>query len=86
MIVTTNNGTEVELTEDEEKVVRAINRLGKMNFGRICMFGASGTLHLRIYDKVLNLNGDYSATFDEFASIPCDGGDGGDDFNAYKAQ
>lgn len=74
-----DNGTEVELTEEEAKVVRAIQRLDKMKFGRVLLFGASGSLHVRIFDAELGLKGDADATI-MITNIPCDGGDGGDRF------
>ena len=68
--VTDNNNREFELTEEEEKVVRAIERLEKMEFGRLELFG-SGRLSIRI-------NGGWSENDFQLTNIPCDGGDGGD--------
>lgn len=79
MKIVCNNGTEVELTEDEEKVLRALRRLEKLDFGRLLLFGASGTASLRVVDSELGLKGDNDSEI-EYFNIPCDGGDGGDNF------
>jgi len=63
-------GREFELTEKEEKVMRAIDRLDKMDFGRIELF-ANGKLNLRI-------NGSWYENDFASTSISCEGGDGGD--------
>lgn len=63
-------GREFELTEAEEKVVRAIERLEKMDFGRLKLFG-SGKLDIRI-------NGSWYENSFQGTSISCEGGDGGD--------
>ena len=63
-------GRHFELTEQEEKVVRAIERLEKMDFGRIELFG-NGKLDLRI-------NGSWYENSFQGTSISCEGGDGGD--------
>lgn len=69
-IVIDNKGDEYQLTENEEKVVRALERLEKLDFGRIELFG-SGKLGLRI-------NGGWYENEFSRLNIPCDGGDGGD--------
>lgn len=69
-IVTDTEGREFELTEKEEKVVRAIERLEKMDFGRIELF-ANGKLSMRI-------NGSWYENEFASTSIYCEGGDGGD--------
>jgi hypothetical protein len=63
-------GREFELTEQEEKYVRAIERLEKMDSGRIELFG-NGKLDLRI-------NGSWHEHSFQGTSISCEGGDGGD--------
>lgn len=68
----TADGREVYLTDDELKVVRALRRLNKMNFGRLMLFAGSGGLSIRFdggwqRDSIVSL-----------IKIPCDGGDGGD--------
>lgn len=68
--VTDTAGREFELTESEEKFVRALERLEKMDQGRIHLF-ANGRINLRI-------NGwEYENDFG-VVSVSCDGGDGGD--------
>ena len=61
---------EFELTVAEEKVMRAIERLDKMDFGRIELFG-SGLMSVRI-------NGGWYENEIAGTNIRCDGGDGGD--------
>ena len=68
--VTDNRGREFELTIAEEKVIRAIERLDKMDFGRIELFG-SGQMSIRI-------NGGWNENEIAGTNIKCDGGDGGD--------
>jgi hypothetical protein len=68
--VTDTEGREFKLTIAEEKVLRAIERLEKMNFGRIELFG-SGHLSVRI-------NGGWYENSIMSTNIKCDGGDGGD--------
>ena len=68
--VTDNSGRDFELTKEEEKVVRAIERLEKMDFGRLELFG-HGQLSIRI-------NGNWSENDFLITDIKCDGGDGGD--------
>lgn len=63
-------GREFHLTEEEEKVVRSIERLERMNFGRIKLFG-DGKLDLRI-------NGHWHENSFQSTSIDCEGGDGAD--------
>jgi hypothetical protein len=67
-----NDGNEFQLTQDEEKFVRAIERLEKMSTGRVKLF-ANGFLSIRINDTWYQ---------NEFAgtNIRCEGGDGGDRF------
>ena len=65
---------EFVLTEDEEKYVRALERLSKMDAGRIELFG-SGMLSVRI-------DGCWSGdNIDGFVKVRvgCEGGDGGDE-------
>ncbi|CAK7042360.1 MAG: hypothetical protein PEPC_01805 [Peptostreptococcus russellii] len=71
-IVTNNNGENFELTEMEEKYMRAIERLEKMPSGRLYLFG-NGKLSIRINEQWYK---------DEIylTSIFCEGGDGGDDY------
>ena len=69
-IVTDAQGREFELTEAEERFVRAVENLEKLNSGRIEMF-ASGRVNLRI-------NGGWHENSFLNTSIRCEGGDGGD--------
>lgn len=71
--VKTHRGEWFTLTEEEEKYVRALERLSKMNPGRIELMG-NGTLSVRINGCWHNDNIDGSV--DTF--IKCEGGDGGD--------
>lgn len=71
--VTNGKGEDFLLTPDEEKYIRALERLSKMKRGRIRLF-ANGVLSVRIND---------SWSEDEIdgyvnQSILCEGGDGGD--------
>jgi hypothetical protein len=52
MIVTTIRGEQFELTKDEELYCKALKRLEKYKNkqGRLMLFGASGTLSIRIND------------------------------------
>lgn len=61
------------LTEDEERYVRALERLSKMNPGRICLM-ANGTVSVRINDACPEDNIDSCCN----VNISCEGGDGGD--------
>jgi hypothetical protein len=65
-----SDGNEFTLTEDEERFVRAIERIEKMNTGRLFLFG-DGHLSIRINDYWYQ---------NEIIStdIFCEGGDGGD--------
>ena len=71
--VTTHQGKDFKLTEDEEKFVRALERLSKMPMGRLELM-ASGTLSVRI-DGLWHAN-----NIDGYIKgmIFCEGGDGGD--------
>lgn len=68
--VTDNDGNEFELTIEEEKFVRAIEKLEKMRSGRLSLF-ASGSIDIRI-------NGTWYQNQIITTSIFCEGGDGGD--------
>lgn len=68
--VTDNDGNEFELTIEEEKFVRALERLERMDAGRLDLF-ANGRLSIRI-------NGNWANNEIIGTSISCDGGDGGD--------
>ena len=61
-----------ELTDNEEKFLKAIKRLEKMHPGRLYLFG-NGMMSVRI-NGLGAQNTIYSST------IQCDGGDGGDVF------
>ena len=63
------------LTEDEERYLRALERLRKMNPGRICLM-ANGRVSVRINEQWHDDNIDAYCSVD----IPCEGGDGGDNF------
>ena len=69
-IVIDTEGREFQLTIEEEKVIRAIKRLEKMDFGRLELFG-NGYLSVRI-------NGGWYENDIMDTNIKCDGGDGGD--------
>ncbi len=71
--VTTLRGDDFTLTEDEEKYLRALERISKMNPGRIELI-ANGTIDVRI-------NGEWadSSFYNHKVKIRCEGGDGGDD-------
>ena len=69
-IVTDTQGREFELTEVEERFVRSIEILEKLDSGRIEMF-ANGRIDLRI-------NGGWYENSFLNTSIRCEGGDGGD--------
>lgn len=73
--VVNNKGERFILTEEEEKYVRALERLSKMEEGRVRLF-ANGKISVRIND------GWYDDNIDAFVkvNIDCDGGDGGDNF------
>lgn len=60
-------GREFQLTIEEEKVIRVIERLDKMDFGRLELFG-SGSLSIRI-------NGGWYENDIMGTNIKCDGGD-----------
>ena len=70
--VTDTSGRELELTKDEEKVIRTLYRLNKMDFGRLMIFAGNGMLSARLN------GGFYEHEILTFGNIPCDGGDGGD--------
>lgn len=71
--VKTFRGEWFTLTEDEEKYVRALERLSKMNPGRIELM-ANGLLSVRINGGWHDDNIDGSVN----TYIRCEGGDGGD--------
>jgi putative component of toxin-antitoxin plasmid stabilization module len=70
MIVKDVSNREFQLTREEIRVLRALDRLQKMNFGRLRLF-ANGIIDVRI-------NGRRSENLIATTSILCDGGDGGD--------
>jgi hypothetical protein len=68
---------EIELTDEEEKAIRALRRLGKKWPKSLLIFGGSQAgLSIRKIDE----NGDYfhQTEVASIAGIPNDGGDGGD--------
>ncbi len=71
--VYTHRGEEFELTEDEEKYLRALERISKMHPGRLKLM-ANGSLSVRINDYWHddNIDGSHNVI------INCEGGDGGD--------
>lgn len=72
-IVYTHRGEEFELTEVEEKYLRALERISKMDSGRLKLM-ANGTISVRINDYWHddNIDGSHKVW------IICEGGDGGD--------
>ncbi len=66
-------GKPFQLSEEEEKYVRSLERLSKMPMGRLMLF-ANGTISIRICGNWHDDNIDGSCNI----QIPCDGGDGGD--------
>ena len=71
--VTNQLGETFELTEDEEKFLRALERISKLDTGRLNLF-ANGTISVRINDNWQENNIDASHQ----VYIKCEGGDGGD--------
>ena len=71
--VTNYKGEEFLLTEKEEQYIRALERLSKLNAGRICLM-ANGTISVRIIDTWADDAIDHDVNVD----ISCEGGDGGD--------
>lgn len=71
--VINHKGEEFQLTESEEKFLRALERLSKINPGRLKLM-ASGTLSVRINDYWHDDNIDGSHNVE----LICEGGDGGD--------
>lgn len=72
--VENERGKEFVLTENEEKYVRAIERLARMDTGRIELFG-SGDLSVRIDGCWSGDNIDLYVK----GRVICEGGDGGDE-------
>lgn len=73
--VSNRKGEDFVLTEDEERYVRALERLSKMNPGRICLM-ANGRVSVRMNEQWHDDNIDAYCS----VNIPCEGGDGGDNF------
>lgn len=71
--VITRRGDEYILTEEEEKYARALERLSKMDAGRIRLF-ANGIISVRFIDEWQDDSIDGSVS----VFIKCEGGDGGD--------
>jgi hypothetical protein len=71
--VINQRGEQYNLSETEERYLRALERLGKMDSGRLRLM-ANGTISIRINGNWHDNNIDGSHT----ATIYCDGGDGGD--------
>ncbi len=71
--VLTHDGEEFVLTENEEKFIRALERLSKQNAGRLNLI-ANGTISIRIngYWHKHNIDAFHQV------NILCEGGDGGD--------
>ena len=72
--VTNRKGEDFQLTENEEKFIRALERLSKIRNGRIRLM-ANGSLLVRINDNWKDDSIDYGINI----NISCEGGDGGDD-------
>ena len=67
------------LTEEEERAIRSLERLAKKWPKSLMLFGASGSLLVRLIPE----NGEGGGnrfTVAEISGIRCDGGDGGDGF------
>jgi hypothetical protein len=73
MEVKNQKGEIFTLTPKEEKFLKAIKRLEKLNQGRLVLFG-NGLLDVRM-GGISNYRSIYST------SIYCEGGDGGDNFD-----
>ncbi len=73
--VNTDDGQEIELTEEETKFFKAVKRLQKLKQGRVYLFG-SGFLDIRIYDGDKNFG--FAGSIIHSTTIRCEGGDGGD--------
>ena len=69
-----NQEEDIQLTQGEEKFVRALERLSKMNPGRIMLMG-TGELSVRLNTFNHRDNIDHCVK----VSITCEGVDGGDD-------
>lgn len=71
--VYTHRGEEFELTDIEEKYLRALEKISKMDSGRLNLM-ANGTISVRINDYWYddNIDGSHKVL------IYCEGGDGGD--------
>ncbi|MDH6358959.1 hypothetical protein [Parabacteroides sp. PF5-9] len=70
--VTTQRGEDFTLTIEEEKFLRALERLSKMNPGRLRLF-ANGLLDIRINDCWAD-----DSFYNHKVILSCEGGDGGD--------
>jgi hypothetical protein len=81
MIVTNERGEEFELTKDEEKFYKAVERLNKRKLkqGRLLLFAGSGC-SIRMDDGGISGKGGCDDTVGFFPNIRVDGGDGGDNF------
>ena len=68
-----HKGEEFQLTENEERYLRALERISKMDSGRLNLM-ASGDISVRINDF------SHDDNIDSFhnVTIACEGGDGGD--------
>lgn len=73
--VSNRRGEDFILTENEERYVRALERLNKMDPGRIYLM-ANGRISVRINGCWHDDNIDAYCD----VNIPCEGGDGGDNF------
>lgn len=66
-------GDYFELTEEEDKFIKALERISKMEMGRLNLM-ANGSISVRINDVNHDDNIDGSVKI----NISCEGGDGGD--------
>lgn len=73
--VYTHRGDEFELTENEEKFLRALERISKMDTGRLNLM-ATGNISVRINGHWHDDNIDGSHNI----NITIDAGDGGDNY------
>jgi hypothetical protein len=70
---------DLELTAEEERAIRSLERLAKKWPPSLMLFGVSGSLLVRRVPGD-GKGGGKRYTVTEIIGIQCDGGDGGDDY------